>query len=98
MGVIGLYKNDKLESRIKFPVTRAGDKSTVKYIIKNEIGRHVDIEKVMLEDKEVTIEKFAKELGPIAKQEIILTWSPSKDRLTPLETRILFEVVIGKVG
>ena len=98
MGSIGLYKNDKLESIIKFPVTRAGDSSTVKYTLRNEIGRHLDIEKVILEHKEVTIDKIPKEMNPLDKQEIVLTWKPVKESLTPLETRISFEVVIGKVG
>ena len=98
MGSIGLYKNDKLESLIKFPVTRAGDSSTVKYTIRNEIGRHLDIEKVILEHGEITIDKMPKELNPLAKEQLVLTWSPVKDSLTPLETRIQFEVVIGKVG
>ncbi len=98
MGSIGLYKNDKLESLIKFPVTRAGDKSTVTYTLRNEIGRHLDIEKIILEHKEITIDKMPKEMDPLAKEQLVLTWSPVKDSLTPLETRIQFEVVIGKVG
>ena len=98
MGSIGLYKNSEIQEKIRFPITRAGDKSTVKYILRNEIGRHLDITKVTLEHPEITIEAMPKDLDPLAKKEIVLSWSPDKDSLTPLETRIQFEVVIGKVG
>lgn len=96
MGSIGLYKNDILVENIQFPVTRAGDKSIVKYKMINELPSHLVIEKAILSSNEITIESIPKELESFQRSELILSWSPPKDSLEPLIATIDFEVVIGR--
>ena len=96
MGSLGLFKNDKLIEKIKFPVTRAGDRSIVKYTVKNQVGNFMVIEKIILHHPEVKIEKAPKTLEPLEKQEIIFSWSPAKESTSALKTLVEFEVVIGR--
>ena len=97
MGSVGLYKDDKLQEKVRFPVTRAGDKSIVKYIVQNELGEFLKIDKIILENKDIKIEKAPKSLESFQKQEIIFSWSHLKESLKSLRSTIHFEVVIGSI-
>jgi len=96
MGSLGLYKNGKLIEKVKFPVTRAGDKSIVKYTVRNEVGNFMIIDKIILHHPEVKIEKAPKSLEPLENSEIIFSWSPAKESTSALRTLVEFEVIIGR--
>jgi plasmid replication initiation protein len=95
MGVLGLYKDGKKIDKVEFPITKPGDSSTVTYQVKNEAFNFADIISIIVHDKEVIIEKAPKGLEPNKTQDIVLTWKPSKDSITPLNTKIEFEEVVG---
>lgn len=77
-----------------FDKVKAGESKTVKYLIENLLGNRVELVPIS-EDADLHVIPGTKILDAGASTTAEITFSPPKGRVTPLNSKYGFEVIIG---
>lgn len=86
--------NKELVESVRFPITDVGTSSSIEMILENPTMW--DIELVpYVNDPEVSIKDYPRKLKAYESGKCIWTFSPSKERLSPLDCKCGFREVIG---
>ena len=89
------YVNGELVEKIRFPITKVGESSTIVMTVQNDTdGDNIELIPYT-EDKEVTIVEYPRKLGIHEKGKVIWKFSPSKERNRSLDCEFGFKELIG---
>ena len=93
--MVNCYVNGEIVEKIRFPITKVGESSTVVMTVENPLVAD-SIELIpYTEDREVTITKYPRKLGVGESGEVIWKFSPGKERNESLDCEFGFKELIG---
>jgi hypothetical protein len=92
--LVKFLQNDEEIGTLQFPITEVGTTTTASFMIENNSEDNVELI-FYSDDGDVNAESYPKRLLPRESQLAKLTFSPSKDRNDPLNTRWGFREIIG---
>ena len=92
--MVNLYLNEELIESFNFPITDVGEDSTVTVIVQNPLAYKVELIPYS-NDPDVDIIEYPRHLKPLESASSTWKFSPKKERLTPLKSKIGFKEIIG---
>lgn len=92
--MLELIQDGNTVNSISFPVTKVGFESIIKAQILNKYSDVVEV-KTTIHDPDLKIVESPKTILPGKSSDFIVSFKPSIERKTPLNSKIDFDVVIG---